>query len=216
MQSRLGLLDREGSPVRVVLIIDTRNQPVDKAKMHVDPHRSTRLPLQFAMDHPAGMDPIFAFQILQLGIFDLLKEIEKRIEPFLESLAPFPDAHKRSHRRIARTVEDEVVRQIGLDLRQHLAVQLVERLHPLLRDRNNVDRYQLQRDSILRRGQPAPSGTLTFEPGETVKVIPLMILQDTLVEPTELIQITLSTPTNAVLGNTLTHVFSILDDDRPI
>lgn len=70
--------------------------------------------------------------------------------------------------------------------------------------------------TVTRGDYTLPSGTLTFEPGETVKVIPLMILQDTLVEPTELIQITLSTPTNAVLGNTLTHVFSILDDDRPI
>lgn len=68
--------------------------------------------------------------------------------------------------------------------------------------------------TVTRGDYTLPSGTLTFEPGETVKVIPLVILQDTLVEPTELIQITLSSPTNAALGSTLTHAFSILDDDR--
>lgn len=61
-----------------------------------------------------------------------------------------------------------------------------------------------------------PSGVLTFEPGETVKVIPLVIKQDTLVEATELIRITLSSPVNAVLNNSLIHTFSILDDDRLI
>ena len=61
-----------------------------------------------------------------------------------------------------------------------------------------------------------PSGVLTFEPGETVKVIPLVIKQDTLIEATELIRITLSSPINAVLNNSLTHTFSILDDDRLI
>ncbi len=59
-----------------------------------------------------------------------------------------------------------------------------------------------------------PSGTLTFEPGETIKMIPLVIIQDQVVESTELIRITLSSPTNAVLGNTLTHAFSILYDER--
>ena len=59
-----------------------------------------------------------------------------------------------------------------------------------------------------------PSGTLTFEPGETIKTIPLVIIQDQIVESSELIRMTLSSPTNAVLGTTLTHVFSILDDER--
>ena len=59
-----------------------------------------------------------------------------------------------------------------------------------------------------------PSGTLTFEPGETIKMIPLVIIQDQVVESTELIRMTLSSPTNAVLGSTLTHAFSILDDER--
>ncbi len=59
-----------------------------------------------------------------------------------------------------------------------------------------------------------PNGLLTFEPGETVKTIPLLIKPDTTVESTELIQISLLSPTNATLGSRVLHAFSILDDDR--
>jgi len=57
------------------------------------------------------------------------------------------------------------------------------------------------------------AGTLTFLPGETVKIIPLVLKNDTLREATETIRITLTGPVNATLGSLLTHDFSILDDD---
>ncbi len=57
------------------------------------------------------------------------------------------------------------------------------------------------------------AGTLTFLPGETAKTIPLVLKNDILREATETIKITLSTPTNSVLGSIVSHVFSILDDE---
>ena len=57
------------------------------------------------------------------------------------------------------------------------------------------------------------AGTLTFLPGETTKTLPLVLKNNTLAEPTETIKITLSTPTNSVLGSLVSHVFSILDDE---
>ena len=57
------------------------------------------------------------------------------------------------------------------------------------------------------------AGTLTFLPGETEKVIPLLIRNDLLREPTETIRIVLSVPTNATLGSLISHDFSILNND---
>ena len=54
------------------------------------------------------------------------------------------------------------------------------------------------------------AGTLTFLPGEVLKTIPLVIKTDLLVEPTETIRITLTIPTNSILGSVAAHVFSIL------
>ena len=61
-----------------------------------------------------------------------------------------------------------------------------------------------------------PSGTLIFEPGETVKIIPLTVIQDLLAESTELVRISLVSPTNALLGTTSVHTYSILDDDTRV
>lgn len=57
------------------------------------------------------------------------------------------------------------------------------------------------------------SGTVNFEPGEISKSITLAVLNDTAVEPSETIVITLSSPTGADLGPTNAHTVTILDND---
>ncbi len=57
------------------------------------------------------------------------------------------------------------------------------------------------------------AGTLTFLPGQIEKTIPLLLKNDIAREATETIKITLSVPTNSILGSLVTHVFSILDDE---
>ncbi|HEX8144098.1 MAG TPA: FG-GAP-like repeat-containing protein [Pyrinomonadaceae bacterium] len=61
--------------------------------------------------------------------------------------------------------------------------------------------------------QPA-SGTLTFAPGETTKLIPIQINGDTEVESNELFFISLTTPVNALVADGL-GTGTILDDDIP-
>ena len=57
-------------------------------------------------------------------------------------------------------------------------------------------------------------GTVTFLPGETNKTFTLTILQDTLVEASETVNLTLSLPTGgAVLGTPAVASLAILDDD---
>ncbi|MBE0599473.1 MAG: hypothetical protein IH614_19715 [Desulfuromonadales bacterium] len=57
-------------------------------------------------------------------------------------------------------------------------------------------------------------GTLTFLPGETAKEIPLVILDDGLVEGEETVVVDLFDPTEAVLGLSR-HIVTLGDDDRP-
>lgn len=60
----------------------------------------------------------------------------------------------------------------------------------------------------------AASGTLTFEPGQTVKVIEVTIVGDALNEATETFTVVLSAPANALLApGESTAVGTILDDD---
>lgn len=58
----------------------------------------------------------------------------------------------------------------------------------------------------------ATSGTLTFAPNESSRTIVVSILGDTIVEPDETFTVTLSNPTNAVLG-TAQAVGTIANDD---
>jgi hypothetical protein len=58
----------------------------------------------------------------------------------------------------------------------------------------------------------AASGTLTFQPGETVKTVPVTILGDTTAESTESFLFTLSGATNASIGVAKSNV-TIIDDD---
>jgi hypothetical protein len=61
----------------------------------------------------------------------------------------------------------------------------------------------------------AASGTLTFNPGETSKSLPVAILQDTLDELDETVNVALSAPTNATLGTPFGATLTITDDDAP-
>src|SRR5439155_363588 len=60
-----------------------------------------------------------------------------------------------------------------------------------------------------------PSGTLTFAPGVTNQNIAIAIVDDALDEPNETIVVTLSSPTNATLGATTAHTYTITDNDNP-
>ena len=57
------------------------------------------------------------------------------------------------------------------------------------------------------------NGTLTFNPGETSKTINVPITNDSVVESSETFTVSLSSPTNATLGATATHTYTINDDD---
>src|SRR5439155_365122 len=59
------------------------------------------------------------------------------------------------------------------------------------------------------------SGTLTFAPGVTNQNIAIAIVDDALDEPNETIVVTLSSPTNATLGATTAHTYTITDNDNP-
>lgn len=56
-------------------------------------------------------------------------------------------------------------------------------------------------------------GTLTFDPTNRAKSIPLPIVNDTLVEPNETIRIALFNPINATLDGIKIHTYTMLDDD---
>jgi hypothetical protein len=58
------------------------------------------------------------------------------------------------------------------------------------------------------------SGTVTFQPGETVKVVSIPVLDDRRSEPSEAFTVTLSSPTGGVaLGSPRTTTVTINDDD---
>lgn len=57
------------------------------------------------------------------------------------------------------------------------------------------------------------AGDLTFGPGETTKTIDIAIVNDNLDESDETIEATLSAPSNATLGATTLHTYTIQDDD---
>lgn len=60
------------------------------------------------------------------------------------------------------------------------------------------------------------NGTLTFNPGVTTKTIPISIVNDSLNEADETINVKLSNPRNALLGAKTLHTYTIIDSDRKI
>ena len=63
--------------------------------------------------------------------------------------------------------------------------------------------------------QVAPSGTLTFAPGQTRKTLTITPVDDTQVESAETAILTLASPVNATLGSPAVHTRTILDNDAP-
>jgi hypothetical protein len=61
----------------------------------------------------------------------------------------------------------------------------------------------------------AASGTVTFQPGQTTKTVPVTINGDTLDEPDELMLVSFTNPTNAKLGGFLGLGFGTITDDDP-
>jgi len=59
------------------------------------------------------------------------------------------------------------------------------------------------------------AGTLTFAPGELVKSIAVPLIDDSIVEPSETVLLTISNPSGAVLSTQNTATLTILDDDTP-
>ena len=57
------------------------------------------------------------------------------------------------------------------------------------------------------------SGTLTFNSGETSQTINVPITNDTIIETNETFTVTLSSSVNATLGTTITHTYTINNDD---
>ncbi|MGV0024306.1 DUF4347 domain-containing protein [Phormidesmis priestleyi] len=60
---------------------------------------------------------------------------------------------------------------------------------------------------------PAQAGTLNFLPGETRKTFRIAITDDTIGEPNETINLTLSNPTGGILENQSTAIVTIADND---
>lgn len=60
------------------------------------------------------------------------------------------------------------------------------------------------------------SGTVQFAAGESVKAIPVTLLDDSMEEAVETFTLTLSNPINSYLSSLETHTFSITDDDKPV
>ena len=58
-------------------------------------------------------------------------------------------------------------------------------------------------------------GTLTFAAGETMKLIPLVILNDAIIEPVETIIVALNTPVGVDLGAITAHTVSLRDSVTP-
>jgi hypothetical protein len=61
-----------------------------------------------------------------------------------------------------------------------------------------------------------PPDTLTFAPAETIKNISIDIVDDDEQESTETIEISLSNPTNATLGQPAVHTYAIVDNEQGV
>ncbi len=74
--------------------------------------------------------------------------------------------------------------------------------------------YATSNGTATQPGDYLPaSGTITFAAGDTSKTFNVTIINDTVDEPDETVNLTLSSPTNATLGAQSTAVLTIQDDD---
>src|SRR6185295_2756198 len=59
-----------------------------------------------------------------------------------------------------------------------------------------------------------PNGTLTFDPGQQTKLLPMTINNDTIVESDETVKIVLLNPVGAGHDGNKFHTYTIIDDDK--
>ncbi|NQT73570.1 MAG: Ig-like domain-containing protein, partial [Chloroflexi bacterium] len=59
------------------------------------------------------------------------------------------------------------------------------------------------------------TGTLTFDPGETMKTFTVSVIDDTIIEANETVILTLNNPTNAAIGQSNPTSLLIINDDLP-
>jgi regulation of enolase protein 1 (concanavalin A-like superfamily) len=62
----------------------------------------------------------------------------------------------------------------------------------------------------------AAGGTLTFNPGDTVRQIAVTVLDDAVIEANETVLIALGNPVGVYFGSLTNHTLTILDDDSPV
>lgn len=60
------------------------------------------------------------------------------------------------------------------------------------------------------------TGTLTFTAGQTLAYVPLTLVDDSAVETSETITLTLSAPISGIIGTSSIHTFTITDDDTAV
>ena len=60
------------------------------------------------------------------------------------------------------------------------------------------------------------TGSVTFAPGQTIAFVPVSITDDTAIESSETLNVTLSNPVGGLLGSLVAHTLTITDDDSAI
>ncbi|NQU45396.1 hypothetical protein HQ520_19110 [bacterium] len=78
-----------------------------------------------------------------------------------------------------------------------------------------IVQYECSGSALPGIDYETPLGTVTFYPGETVRSIPIRLLDDYDQEPRETLVLTLTNATNATLGAPVSMVLTIWDNDRP-
>jgi Ca2+-binding RTX toxin-like protein len=78
-----------------------------------------------------------------------------------------------------------------------------------------VDYASSDKTATVDSDYTAVTGTLSFAPGETTKTITVPVLGDATVETDETVALTLTKPTNAVLGSSASATITLTNDDLP-
>ena len=73
--------------------------------------------------------------------------------------------------------------------------------------------YKVIGGTAPARRYSLPAGTLTIKSGDYVAFIPLHIIDDQVVEPSQTVQVVIFNPTNATMDAIKVHTYTILDDD---
>jgi hypothetical protein len=73
----------------------------------------------------------------------------------------------------------------------------------------------VDRTALAGSDYDATNGTLTFNPGETSKVVPVTVIGDSIVESNETFLLALSNPTNGTILSTA-GTGTVVDDDTPV